>query len=344
MSRLSFITIINLLCLLLLGLPSASVAGTDAIPLLALGTDARAVGMGGAFCAIADDVGCIHWNPAGIALLKRLSISVSDRITTLGTNYINSVFAYPIDNSSAIGAGILYYSVGDVKTYDGSAHPTGDLTEKQGALLLSFGYNVPSFGSESSGGRLFVGGNLKYVHHNISFADTQASADGFGVDISFLYEIVKNFRFGATMKSKLNMKWDTDDGRTDESPLNMRLGLLYRIEFEEDADINLAVDIDQNRSQPLKLHAGVEMTFSDGPHSISLRTGLSNLYLETRGAEIEANKFVYSNLKPSFGIGFRWKPGSNESSEEAGGIFLFNYALSVESLSTKNFLSVGYKF
>ncbi len=338
MSRLSPIIIINLLCLFLL-LPGTSVAGTDAVSFLALGADARAVGMGGAFCAIADGVGSIHWNPAGIASLKRLSISVSDRISTLGTNYINSAFAYPIDNSLAIGVGILYYGVGGVETYDESAHPTGNLTEKQGALLLSFGYNMPS-----SGGKLCVGGNLKYVHHNISFADTKASADGFGVDVSVLYDIVKNFRFGATMKSKLNMKWDTDDGRTDEAPFNMRLGLLYRAEFEEDSEINLAVDIDQNRSQPLKLHAGVEITFSDGPNSLSLRTGLSNLYLETRGAEIEANNFVYSNLKPSLGIGFRWKPGSDKGFEEAGGIFIFNYALSVESLGTKNLLSVGYEF
>jgi len=343
MNRLSFITITNLICLFII-FPGVSVAGTDAISSLALGADARAVGMGGAFCALADGVGSIHWNPAGIALLKRPGISVSDRIITLGTNYINSVFASPIGNSSGVGAGILYYSVGDVETYDENAYPTGDLTEKQGALFLSFGYQIPSFGSASSGGRLFIGGNLKYAHHNLSFDETTASANGFGVDVSLLYEIAKSFRLGATMKSRLNMKWDTDDGRVDEAPLNMRLGLLYRVELEEDSEINLAVDIDQNRAQPLKLHAGVEMTFSDEPHSLSLRAGLSHLYLETRGAEIEAKKFIYSNLEPSFGIGFRWKPGGDENLEDTGGTFLLNYALSIESLGAKNFLSLGYEF
>lgn len=343
MNRLPVIIIINLFCLLLF-LPGTSVAGTDAASSLALSADARAVGMGSAFCALADSVSSIHWNPAGIALLKRPNIAVSDRITTLGTNYMSSLFALPLGKSSAVGAGILYYSVDDVATYDESGYPTGDLTEKQGALLLSCGYNVPSFGSESSGGQLFIGGNLKYAHHNISFAETKASANGFGVDFSLLYEIAKNFRLGATMKSRLNMKWDTDDGRVDEAPLNMRLGLLYCVELEEGSKINLAVDIDQNRSQPLKLHAGVEMTFADGPHALSLRAGLSDLYLETRGAGIEAKEFVYSNIKPAFGIGFRWKPGGAEGSEETGRAFIFNYALSVESLSTKNILSVGYEF
>ena len=36
-------------------------------------TGARAMGMGGAFVAVADDVTALHWNPAGLATLDRIA-------------------------------------------------------------------------------------------------------------------------------------------------------------------------------------------------------------------------------------------------------------------------------
>lgn len=47
--------------------------GTD----LGMGTGARAIGLGGAFTALADDVSASYWNPAGLATLKASEISFS---------------------------------------------------------------------------------------------------------------------------------------------------------------------------------------------------------------------------------------------------------------------------
>jgi len=43
-------------------------------PLYGIGIGTRAIGMGGAFVALADDPSAIWWNPAGLARIKRLSV------------------------------------------------------------------------------------------------------------------------------------------------------------------------------------------------------------------------------------------------------------------------------
>jgi len=51
-----------------------SKVGTAAAQFLKIGVGARAMGLGGTFSAIANDVSTIYWNPAGIANLKTTSI------------------------------------------------------------------------------------------------------------------------------------------------------------------------------------------------------------------------------------------------------------------------------
>src|SRR4249920_227564 len=57
---------------------------------IVLGVGARALGMGGAFLARADDATAATWNPAGLSYLRRPEVSVvGDRLdfdTTLGSD------------------------------------------------------------------------------------------------------------------------------------------------------------------------------------------------------------------------------------------------------------------
>ena len=69
-----FIFIIVLLMPVAIFAGSFSKVGTAAAQFLKIGVGARAMGMGGSFTAIANDVSTIYWNPAGIANLDRTSI------------------------------------------------------------------------------------------------------------------------------------------------------------------------------------------------------------------------------------------------------------------------------
>src|SRR3989338_2646899 len=70
------IRIILLLFFILL-IPSYSFAQNLEIPssLNPVGSGARAIGMGGAFIAIADDATAASWNPAGLVQLEKPEIS-----------------------------------------------------------------------------------------------------------------------------------------------------------------------------------------------------------------------------------------------------------------------------
>ena len=65
---------LGLFCGLLVCSPPARVsaanAGATSGSILKNYASARAMGMGGAFTAVSDDVAAIHWNPAGVAGLK----------------------------------------------------------------------------------------------------------------------------------------------------------------------------------------------------------------------------------------------------------------------------------
>lgn len=61
------------------GLPSALGAGVEFTSSPnPVGSGARAIGMGGAFIAVADDATAASWNPGGLVQLERPELSVVD--------------------------------------------------------------------------------------------------------------------------------------------------------------------------------------------------------------------------------------------------------------------------
>jgi hypothetical protein len=63
-------TIIIILLLLVTHSFAASKVGTTAAQFLKIGVGSRAVGMGGAFVAVADDITSLYWNPGGLGRLN----------------------------------------------------------------------------------------------------------------------------------------------------------------------------------------------------------------------------------------------------------------------------------
>lgn len=105
------------------------------------GLGARAMGMGGAFLAVADDYSALHWNPAGLAQIHRIEIFGSlshDRSKNSATYY-----GFRTTDSQA-------------KTRLNGLGLTYPVPTERGSLVLGFGYNRLS----SFDGLLTVSANL----------------------------------------------------------------------------------------------------------------------------------------------------------------------------------------
>ena len=90
------------------------------------GLGARAMGMGGAFIAVADDYSALHWNPAGLAQIHRIELFGSlshDRVKNTATYY---------------GAGMADSRSKTRLNALGFAYP---VPTERGSLVLSLGYN-----------------------------------------------------------------------------------------------------------------------------------------------------------------------------------------------------------
>src|SRR5580698_10356005 len=108
--------------LLLAGLPGVSVwaassPGTTAAEVLNVGVGARAIGMGEAYTAQADDVSSLYWNPAGLALMPERQASFMYDQGYKGLNYSNGAIGIPLENG-ALGASLSYLGFGPIAGYD----------------------------------------------------------------------------------------------------------------------------------------------------------------------------------------------------------------------------------
>ena len=74
---------------------AVSKTGTSAGQFLKIGVGSRAIGLGGAFTAIADDASSLYWNPSGIANNKTLSIFVDHYDWILISKWTSLALLYP---------------------------------------------------------------------------------------------------------------------------------------------------------------------------------------------------------------------------------------------------------
>src|SRR5258708_31521333 len=71
-------------------------SGRDAFDFLKISPISRAVGLGGAYTALGDDVGSIYYNPAGLASLLTSELNITYLSLYQSMNYESFSFAYPV--------------------------------------------------------------------------------------------------------------------------------------------------------------------------------------------------------------------------------------------------------
>jgi len=109
-------------------------AGTTAANFLLIGNGGRAVAMGGASRASANDATAIYWNPGQLAEVDTRSIYLSNRFGGLGMHQGFFGAVMPIKQGT-VGVAATYFTSGGIDGLDENAVSTGDF--KASDILIS---------------------------------------------------------------------------------------------------------------------------------------------------------------------------------------------------------------
>src|SRR5207302_588896 len=147
----------------------ASGPGTTSADILKIGVGARAIGMGEAYVAQADDVSSLYWNPAGLALTQERQASFMYDQMYQDLKFENANIGIPLE-SGAIGASLSYLSYGDIQGYSDLGAPTGNQTAYSG---------VGTIGAAWLGNQWSAGVNVKGIQEKL--ADESAKGVAFHI-------------------------------------------------------------------------------------------------------------------------------------------------------------------
>jgi long-subunit fatty acid transport protein len=167
-----------------------SKVGYAAASFLNLAVGPRAVAMGGAFVATADDASALYWNPAGISGLKGNSVMFAHTSWFAGINYNWTGACVDLGSAGAVGVSINYLNYGEIEvTTNKSQEGTGEMFSPSDMnISLTYAYSITD--------RFSIGGTVKYIRETI----WNSSASAVAVDVGTLFlSDLAGLRIGATI-------------------------------------------------------------------------------------------------------------------------------------------------
>jgi hypothetical protein len=289
---------------------------------------AKALALGGAYTAVANDESAFHWNPAGVSLTthKLLGFMYSAEYGAPGSSLMNFYhigFTMPMMNDVTVSANWERLSIGDLlHTPDLT---TISVTDERAQRVREIYQASPDFFSDNDDafvlsiarnnkftldwGWLYykekieipIGINFKIIHQSIG---DFGSASGIGIDAGMMVRFsaaefllvpeLGNISLGVAVSdiTGTNLNWSTH--RTQVIPMHLNAGGAYTQPFPRwRSTATLSTDIRLGEPQPFKI--GLDMSYED---RISLRAGMNGNYFAT-GAGFNWEKKVDLNYSLS---------------------------------------------
>jgi len=271
---------------------SQSKVGTSAAPFLGISIGPKAIGMGSAFVALANDATALYWNPSGISRSMKSQFIASHTNWLVGTNFNWVGLTVNLDNINSIGISFtqLDYGEDDVTTVL-NPEGTGERWDAMDMVIgLSYARNLTD--------RFSIGGTVKYISQQI----WNETASAFALDIGLLYITefndlkigmsISNFGTDMQMKGKdLIKRIDLDpesnginktipsELKTDTWPLPLffRVGISMDVVKFNDIVVTTAIDAFRPSDNNSSLNVGMEVSWNE---MFFVRAGYKNLFLD----------------------------------------------------------------
>ena len=221
----------------------------------------RAIGMGGAFSAIADDATALYWNAAGLAIVGHQEIagsSANQFDTGLRDNLVS--FLVPLSPNLAMATDWYHSGFDD-----------GELGFSENRVTLGAGLKLTPW--------LWAGAGAKLLARNTSLDNLSVSSGrGLGLDLGLLAAPLDHLRLGLVGQDVSGTELRTSDGQSSLAyPKNLRLASAYSwrkygtVAFDLDDRWHLGVEA--TPLQMVALRAGVEQDLN-GAENATWSAGL----------------------------------------------------------------------
>jgi hypothetical protein len=276
---------------------------------IAIGVGGRALGLGGAYAALAHDVTAGYWNPAGLSAMiyPQITLMHDERFGGL-INYDYAAFALPAGTSSSLAISLIRLGVDDIPNTQnagidasGNPLPAGQLQGLAGFDQSRITYfNAADWAfylsyAKSASDQFSYGANIKFIRRELG----TASATGVGFDLGVQYLVTERFLLGANAQDVTTtlVAWNT--GTNELITPTLKTGSAYLIDIFG-GRLTPAFDIDfrfEGRRSASNAHLGnVSMDFHSGMefdfrNLVAVRAGYSDIGSLNFGTGIHLPKF-----------------------------------------------------
>jgi tetratricopeptide (TPR) repeat protein len=230
--------------------------GTDGI--FTTGAGSRADGMAGAFTAVPGDIATVHYNPAGLAYLKKQEMSLLYYPLYESSSFGSAAYGQALLDIGTVAASFSRFAVDGIEGYDVSGAKTAVFGSEQYKAALSYAKKIA--------GGFSAGANLNIFYSSIS----KFNYAGVGADIGVLYEPFPFLRAGLMARNIITPVFSMESS-LETLPRTYTLGLSAAYTaagFEFIADC----DVSAGETEGFKYRAGIEAGWSG---MASLRAGFN---------------------------------------------------------------------
>ncbi len=271
---------------------STAKVGTTAGEFLKIGAGARAIGMGGAYAGLSNDIYAIYYNPAGLANADGNTLVSFNHANWLADiNYDFAAVSVNIPELGVLFADVTSLAVPQdkVRTF---AYPDGN-GEYWDASSLAIGVGL----ARKLTDRFSIGFQAKYIRESI----WNESANGFAVDVGTYYITPFNdlvigasiSNFGSKMQlSGRDVLFNSDPDNSSNSgpnnilsqynmdsfdlPLTFRIGLSMNLIKNRYIRLTGAMDANHPNDNTEYLNSGLELAYNE---MFFVRAGYKSLFM-----------------------------------------------------------------
>jgi hypothetical protein len=251
-------------------------AGTSSGSFLKIGVGARAVGMGEAFVAVANDPSAIVWNPAGLASILRQEVQFSHTEWPADINYDFLIYVMPsrrLGGSLAIQLGVLGTQLDETDEY----HPFGTGTTFSYSDLVA----GVAYGRRWTD-KLLIGAGIKYVSEDLGSQVGGPVTSAILVDLGSIYYLgygsvriatsLSNFGPEMTPAGSYVSPYSGETRSYDgfDPPIQFRYGLAFEAFENPRQRLTVSTEIVQPADNAQRVKAGLEWVWQ---RRFALRSG-----------------------------------------------------------------------